>query len=133
MALYSFAYVSALAIFTLVDIAWLTAMSSRFYRPILGDILLAGVNLKAALAFYLFYPAGLVIFAVAPAVKSGDLKTAAIMGALLGLFSYGTYDLTNQATLRNWTTALTLADMAWGTFVSGAAAYAAAWITSRLT
>jgi uncharacterized membrane protein len=64
-------------------------------------------------------------------LKSGNLQEAAVKGALLGLFAYGTYDLTNQATLRNWTTALTAADMAWGTIVSGIAAVGATWIVTK--
>jgi uncharacterized membrane protein len=35
-------------------------------------------------------------------------------GLVLGVVSYGTYDLTNQATLRLWATRLTLIDMSWG-------------------
>lgn len=131
MALYAGAYAAALAIFAVIDLTWLTLMAGRFYKPILGDIMAANVNLKAAAVFYLFYPVGLVIFAIAPALKTGDLKTAAIMGALFGLFAYGTYDLTNQATLRNWTTSLTLVDMAWGATVSGVAAFAAAWVVAK--
>lgn len=131
MALYAGAYVAALVIFAVIDLTWLTLMAGRFYKPILGDIMAANVNLKAAAVFYLFYPVGLVIFAIGPALKTGDLKTAAIMGALFGLFAYGTYDLTNQATLRNWTTSLTLVDMAWGATVSGVAAFAAAWVVAK--
>ena len=61
--------------------------------------------------------------------------TAAIVipvNAIFGLFAYGTYDLTNYATLRNWDLTLTAVDMAWGTFVSGVAAalatVLAAWL-----
>ncbi len=126
------AYVCALVIFAAVDVAWLTIMAERFYRPILGDILSPNVDLRAAAAFYLLYPAGLMVFAIAPALKTGDLKTAAVMGALFGMFSYATYDLTNQATLRNWTVTLTMADIAWGTFVSGVAAIAATWVGAKI-
>ena len=97
----------------------------------MGDIMATEVNLKAAAVFYLAYPLGLVYFAIAPALKSGNLQEAAVKGALLGLFAYGTYDLTNQATLRNWTTALTAADMAWGTIVSGITAVGATWIVTK--
>jgi uncharacterized membrane protein len=124
-------YVAALVFFAVVDLTWLTLMSSRFYKPILGDIMAVEVNLPAAAVFYLFYPIGLMIFAISPALKSGDLKTAALMGALFGLFAYGTYDLTNHATLRNWSTSLTVTDMAWGAFVSGLTATFAAWVGSK--
>jgi uncharacterized membrane protein len=126
------AYLSTLAVFVLCDMAWLGTMASRLYRPTLGDIMLTNVNLPAGIAFYLIYPAGLVIFAVLPALKSGSLAQAALSGALLGLFSYMTYDLTNQATLRNWTTQLTLIDVSWGTLLGAISAAAGFWLTTRL-
>ena len=113
--------------------AWLGTMASRLYRPTLGDIMLGSPNLPAAAAFYLIYPVGLVIFAVLPALKSGSLAQAALSGALLGFFSYMTYDLTNQATLRNWTTQLSLVDIGWGTLLGAISAAAAFWITAKLT
>jgi len=126
------AYLCALLVFTAVDMVWLSVMAARFYRPTLGDILLAEVNLKAAVVFYLLYPVGLAIFAVAPALKTGELKDALMMGALFGFFAYATYDLTNQATVRNWSVALTLVDVAWGAFVSGLAAVAATAVGTRV-
>ncbi|MBX9648068.1 MAG: DUF2177 family protein [Xanthobacteraceae bacterium] len=130
---YICAYLSTLVVFLLCDMAWLGTMASRLYRPTLGDIMLGSPNLPAAAAFYLIYPIGLVIFAVLPALKSESLGQAALSGALLGFFSYMTYDLTNQATLRNWTTQLTLVDIGWGTLLGGISAAAAFWITAKLT
>src|SRR5258708_6141997 len=101
---YAITYLSALAAFVLADFIWLVAMVPRLYRPTLGDILLGDPKFPAIVAFYLIYPAGIVLFAVLPALKSGDMRSAALFGALVGLFTYATYDLTNQATLRNWTT-----------------------------
>ncbi len=92
-------YVTALVVFFAVDMVWLGIMAPRYYRPIMGDIALATVNLPAAFAFYVLYPIGLLIFAIYPALKSGSLTTALIYGALFGFFTYATYDLTNQATL----------------------------------
>ena len=131
--IYICAYLSTLAVFLLCDMAWLGTMASRLYRPTLGDIMLDSPNLPAATAFYLIYPVGLVIFAVLPALKSESLGQAALSGALLGFFSYMTYDLTNQATLRNWTTQLSLVDIGWGTLLGGISAAAAFWITAKLT
>jgi uncharacterized membrane protein len=121
------AYGCALVLFVVIDFVWLSTMTPRFYKPTLGDILLTNVNLKAAAAFYLCYPIGLVIFVIAPALKDGDLRNALIMGALYGLFTYGTYDLTNYATLRNWTAALTVTDMIWGAVLSAAVSCAVVW------
>jgi uncharacterized membrane protein len=52
------------------------------------------------------------MFAVEPAFKSGSVGTALVYGALFVFMAYGAYDLTNYATLRNWTLTLTVADMA---------------------
>jgi uncharacterized membrane protein len=124
---YFAAYIAALIVFILADAAWLTTMVPRFYRPILGDLLLSGVNLTPAVIFYLLYPVGLVVFAISPALKNGSVLTAGVAGTLFGLFTYGTYNLTNQATLRNWSALLSMVDMAWGSIlgaVTAAAAYA---------
>jgi len=130
---YICAYLSTLAVFLLCDMAWLGTMASRLYRPTLGDIMLGSPNLPAAAAFYLIYPVGLVIFAVLPALKSGNLLQATLSGALLGFFTYMTYDLTNQATLRNWTSQLSVLDIGWGTVLGAISATAACWVTAKLT
>ena len=124
-------YFATLAVFVLCDMAWLGTMASRLYRPTLGDIMLKNLNLGAGIAFYLIYPIGIVIFAILPALKSGSLAQAMLYGALLGFFTYMTYDLTNQATLRNWTTQLTLIDIAWGTLLGTIAAGAGFWATMK--
>jgi len=93
----------------------------------------AVANLLPAAVFYLSYPVGLVIFAVMPGLRGGGVTQAAIWGALFGLFTYATYDLTNQATLRNWSSVLTVIDVAWGTILGAFAASGATWIAGRLT
>jgi uncharacterized membrane protein len=130
--IYLTAYLATFAAFVLCDMAWLGMMASRLYRPTLGDIMLANVNLPAGVAFYLIYPVGLVIFAVVPALKSESIAQAMTSGALFGFFTYMTYDLTNQATLRNWTTQITLIDAGWGTLLGAIAATAGFWVTARL-
>ena len=57
---------------------------------------------------------------------------ALVNGALFGFFTYATYDLTNQATLKDWTTQLTVIDMAWGTVLGAFAASLAYLVASRL-
>ena len=116
---YAIAYLIALVLFAAIDITWLMTMGSKLYRQTLGDILLTELRMAPAAAFYLMYPAGLIIFAVIPALKSDSPPTALLLGALLGLFAYGTYELTNFATIRNWTLQITLIDIAYGIFASG--------------
>jgi uncharacterized membrane protein len=117
--MYAIAYVLTFVIFVALDVAWLTTMGAKLYKQTLGGILVEDIRLLPALAFYLMYPAGLVLFAVAPGLKIGSASTALLYGALFGLFTYGTYELTNYATLRDWTLQLTVVDIAYGVVVSG--------------
>ena len=128
---YVVAYAVSLVVFLSLDMVWLGVMASRVYRPILGDLALTGVNLPAAVAFYLLYPIGLVIFVVLPSLKGGTIYSAVGYGALFGFFTYATYDLTNQATLRNWTLELSLIDMAWGTVLAAVAGAVAFWAATK--
>jgi uncharacterized membrane protein len=125
------AYVAALVVFVVVDMLWLGTMAGRFYKPLLGDILAPQFNMAAAGVFYLLYPIGLVIFAINPALKVGAVSTALLYGGLFGFFTYATYDLTNQVTLRNWSSLLTMVDVAWGSFLGAVSAASAFWIVSR--
>jgi uncharacterized membrane protein len=125
-------YAVTLVTFAAIDLMWLGIMAPRFYKPILGDIGLAGVNLSPAVAFYLLYPLGLMIFAVEPALRAGTAGTALLYGALFGFFTYATYDLTNQATLRNWTFSLSVVDISWGTVLGATSSLVAFVAVSRI-
>lgn len=116
------AYVAALLSFVCLDAVWLGTMSSRLYKPALGDLLAASVRPVPAVLFYLLYIGGVVAFAVLPSQKPG---MALLRGAGLGLVAYATYDLTNQATLRRWPPFVTVADLTWGMVATGLAAAAA--------
>ncbi|MDD2795692.1 DUF2177 family protein, partial [Acidocella sp.] len=114
MKSYLTAYIAAGISFTAVDALWLSLMSARLYRPALQGILAERVQVAPAIAFYALYILGLVIFAVAPGLAAGRWSAALWRGALFGLFTYMTYDLTNQATLRAWPFSVTAADLSWG-------------------
>jgi uncharacterized membrane protein len=132
MLAFATAYLVCLVTFVAVDLTWLGMMAPRFYKPTLGDIALAGVNLPSAILFYLIYPLGLVIFAIDPSLRSGSIGSALLYGALFGFFTYATYDLTNQATLRNWTVSLTVVDVGWGTLLGALSSLAAYVAVDRL-
>ena len=121
---FAVAYAASAAVFLVLDAAWLATMAQRLYRPSIGHLMREGFDVPAAAVFYVLYIAGLVFFAVAPALESRSWAAALGRGALLGLFAYATYDLTNQATLRDWPWQLTLADLCWGAFVTAVAAAA---------
>ena len=92
-------YLAALVPFVLIDLLWLGVIAKGFYRHELGDLMREPIGKGAALAFYLLYPLGLLVF-VFPQAGTGSVAQAFIYGALLGLLTYGTYDLTNLATMR---------------------------------
>jgi len=132
MMTYAVGYIAALVVFLAADMVWLGTMVNRIYRPALGEILSSSVNLPPALIFYLIYPIGLMIFAVLPGLKSGSVATATIYGALFGFFTYATYDLSNYATLRNWTLPVTVVDIAWGTVLGALTATAGYLAASKI-
>jgi uncharacterized membrane protein len=117
-----YGWLASASAFLVLDSIWLSLMAPRFYRPALGEMLAAKPNLVAAAFFYVLYVTGILVLAVLPAVEKGGLVKAAALGAFVGLFAYGTYDLTNHATLKDWPARLTLVDMAWGTMLTGLAA-----------
>lgn len=121
------AYIGAAICMLILDSIWLSYTASRLYRPLLGDLLAADFRLGPAVAFYFLYVAGIVFLAVMPAVETGKVLTAAVYGMALGLVAYGTYDLTNQATLRTWPVIITIIDLCWGAFLTSAAAVAGYW------
>jgi uncharacterized membrane protein len=122
---YVVAYVAILIVFGAIDATWLTVMGPIFYRPVLAEILEPSLRVAPAIAFYLMYPIGVVVFAVLPALRTQSPLTAATLALLFGAIAYATYDLTNYATLRNWTLQITVLDIVYGAVASGIAATAA--------
>lgn len=118
------AYAVVLAAFVIIDLVWLGAIAKNFYRSELGELLLPRPNLVAAVLFYLLFAAGIMLFVVEPAAASRSLLRAAVLGGLFGLMAYGTYDLTNLATLKGFTARLAVVDMAWGSVLTAAASVA---------
>jgi uncharacterized membrane protein len=130
------AYGITLAVFLALDAVWLSTMYARLYRPAIGHLLQEGFAWPPAAMFYGLYILGLVVFAVWPGLAAGRAAVAAVRGALFGLIAYATYDLTNQATLRDWPWSLTIADLCWGALASALAAgvacrVATAWSARR--
>lgn len=109
-------YAIALPVFFAIDMVWLGWLSVDFYKTHIGH-LLGPVNWGAAAAFYLLFIAGIVTFSVRPGLKTGSPGNAALFGALYGVFTYATYDLTNMATLPNWPLIVVVVDICWGAFL----------------
>ena len=111
-------------VFLVIDAIWLGVIAASFYRRELGGLMLDQPKLGIAALFYVGYTFAIVLLAAAPAARSDSLVQAFLYGAVLGLAAYGTYDITNLSTLKNWPHTMSVVDMAWGTFLTAIAAAA---------
>jgi uncharacterized membrane protein len=111
-------YLGTLAAFFVIDMLWLGLVARGFYRKHLGFLLSPSPNWAAAIIFYLLFVFGLVVFAVLPGLQAASLGKALLLGALFGLVTYATYDLTNLATVKDWPLVVTVVDMIWGTLLA---------------
>lgn len=119
-----FAYLASGLTLLVMDGAWLTFMVDRLYRPRIGALMADKPALAPAAAFYLIYLAGILALAILPAAREDSWRRLLLNAAVFGACAYATYDLTNQATLRSWSTTVTVLDIAWGVLVTTAAASA---------
>ena len=129
MTRFAVAYVVTLAVFCGLDFLWLGFVAKGYYQSQLGALLLEKPNVPVAVLFYLLYVAGVLVFAVLPALDAGQWSRALAHGALLGFFAYATYDLTNLATLKGWSAGVAMLDLAWGAVVTGVSATAGYLVT----
>ena len=104
--------------FLLVDMIWLVFIARKLYQNNIGHLMSPTVNWAAALIFYALFIVGLLFFVIHPALAQNSLRNALMVGALFGLITYATYDLTNLATLRDWPVLITIIDLIWGSTVS---------------
>lgn len=118
---YAVAYIAVALMFLALDALWLGVVARNFYLARLGELMRDKPDLGAAAMFYAIYVAGVVYFAIAPALAGGGVGRALLNGALFGLVAYATYDLTNLATLRGYSVELARVDIAWGAFLTAAA------------
>lgn len=125
-------YLIALPVFFAIDMVWLGLVAKGFYRGQIGSLLKTDVNWVAAISFYLLFIGGLVYFVIEPAVKNGTWSSALLVGALFGLMTYATYDLTNLATLKDWPLLVTFVDMAWGMVLAASVSTVTYVIASKL-
>ena len=126
------AYVVTAVVFLGLDALWLSQVALGLYRRELGALLLESPNIAVAAIFYVVAILGIVLLAVFPGLEAGSWWKALWMGALLGLVAYSTYDITNLSTLRGWSATVTIADLAWGTVLSGVSALAGYFAVAAL-
>jgi len=120
-------------VFFAIDMLWLGFIAKNLYKKYLGGFLSDTVNWTAAIIFYLLFIIGIFFFAILPAHENNSLGKAILNGALFGLFTYATYDLTNLATLKDWPLLIVFIDIVWGmvltALVSTAGFFIAKWVS----
>ncbi|MBC7764325.1 DUF2177 family protein [Microbacteriaceae bacterium] len=111
-----------------IDAVWLSVIANKFYKSQLGGLLMEKPNMPAAVLFYVIYVIGVVVFVLSPALEKQSWTHAAIYGALFGLVTYATYDLTNLSTLKGWPVKLVIVDLVWGMALTATVAVLAYWV-----
>jgi len=125
-------YAVSIVAFLALDALWLGLVARNFYREQMGDLLRSDPRWGAAALFYALFVTGIVVFVTLPAVARASIGHALLFGALFGLITYATYDLTNLAVLRGFPGLVVVVDLAWGATISATVAtigyWAAGWL-----
>lgn len=125
-------YAIALPVFFVIDMIWLGLVAKNFYRDQIGFLLKPDVNWGAAILFYCLFIGGLVLFVIEPALTKNSLLHALAFGALFGLITYATYDLTNLATMKDWPLLVTIVDLIWGAVLASSVSVITYLIATKL-
>lgn len=114
-------YLATLLIFLVLDSTMLSFVMQPLFQREIGDLLAPQVRLLPAALFFLGYVAGLTWLVTLPALRDGGavMRQAAMLGAM----AFGTFELSNYATLQDWTLTLVLLDTGWGAVVTALAAW----------
>lgn len=119
-------------VFFAIDLVWLGVVAAGFYDKHLGPLLREDVVWSAAVAFYLLYIAGIVVFAVLPGLEAGSVGRTLALGAFFGLVAYATFDLTSMALIKGFNWTVVGVDLVWGMVLTGSVAvagfYAGRWL-----
>jgi uncharacterized membrane protein len=130
VAYYLKLYMATLAVFLLLDGIWLGLLARSFYRKHLGPWMAPSPNWAAAVAFYLLFVAGMVVFVVLASLDADSVTTTLLRAAFFGLVAYATYDLTNLAVMKDWPVIVTVVDLIWGTTLSTVVGWAG-WTAAK--
>jgi len=113
-------YLIILVSLAFLDFLWLSLLHKPFYSQYMGHLMAENVVWPAVIAFYLLYSLGILLLVVRPGLSLGlGLWSIVGWGAFFGLVAYGTYELTNQATLKGWSPVVVVVDMVWGAVLTG--------------
>ena len=118
-------------IFLIIDVLWLSYAVKHFYRPNLGPLLNDKPVMWAAILFYLVYVFGLAVVILQPAIANDSISQSFWTGLVFGLVAYGTYNLTNMATIKNWSVNVVIVDMIWGGLLTGSSSAIGIYLSKK--
>lgn len=111
-------FIISMIVFLLIDLLWLGVFAKKLYNKELGLLLKDKFNILPALIFYIIFITAISIFVIIPSINKESIKEVILLGALFGLVTYATYDLTNYVTLNGFPLKIVIIDIIWGTFLS---------------
>ena len=125
-------YLATLLVIVPIDFLFLGIVAKGFFTSQVGH-LLGEIKLLPAILFYLLYVAGIVTFVSGAA--GATWQSTLLYGALFGLFCYATFELTSMSMLKDWSWAVVVVDIAWGSIVTAVASTAgllvANWVVGK--
>lgn len=125
-------YASTAVVFLVLDATMLSIAMKPLFQWRLGEQLLDEFRPAPAALFYFGYIAGVLWFVSASALRADAPRNALVGGGALGAMAYGTYELTNFATLRDWHWSMVVVDIAWGIVLTAVSAWAGVRVTRAL-
>jgi uncharacterized membrane protein len=117
-------FIATTVVTTVIDLFWLGFVANKLYLSEIGKLLRKNSDggmsplVAPAILIYLVIPLAIFLFAI-PKAWGKSLPEAFFWGAMLGFVLYAVYDLTNLATLNNWSVKITVIDIIWGMVLCG--------------
>ena len=122
----------AALIFLIIDVIWLSFAVKSFYRPNIGHLLVDRPVMWAAAMFYIVYVLGLAIVIIEPSLSHENTLKSVLQAFMFGLVAYGTYNLTNMATVKGWSPSVVFVDMLWGGSLTAFSSYFGILISKKI-
>lgn len=127
-------YVVTAVIFLGIDALGLRLIMRPLFERHLGDALLEGLRMTPAALFYMFYVGVLLFFVSWPALRDGSgLGRVFLQGLLFGAVTYGTYEFTSYAVMKDWHWSMVATDLTWGTGLTAVSATLGLGIARAIT
>ena len=119
-------------IFLIIDIIWLSFSVKSFYGPRIGHLFADKPVIWAAAMFYIIYVFGLGVVIIEPSINFNDTFKFLFKAFMFGLVAYGTYNLTNMATVKGWSPSVVFVDMIWGGSLTAFSSYYGIFLAKKL-